>query len=51
MNIKLCLYIAAVLAKVDKYAEIEYSMVSSPAVSMSSIDLSLKVKNYIYYTF
>ncbi|MEQ2285719.1 hypothetical protein AMECASPLE_034852, partial [Ameca splendens] len=31
-----------VLAKVDKYAEIEYSMVSSPAVSQSSIDLNLK---------
>ncbi|XP_013881055.1 bactericidal permeability-increasing protein [Austrofundulus limnaeus] len=35
-----------VLAKVDKYAEIEYSMVSSPAVSTSSIDLSLKGEFY-----
>ncbi|KAM7423158.1 hypothetical protein PAMA_010944 [Pampus argenteus] len=31
-----------VVAQVDKYAEIEYSMVSSPAVSNSSIDFSLK---------
>lgn len=31
-----------VLAKVDQYAEIEYSMVSSPTVSSSSIDFSLK---------
>ncbi|MED6242435.1 hypothetical protein ATANTOWER_004691 [Ataeniobius toweri] len=35
-----------VLAKVDKYAEIEYSMVSSPAVSQSSIDLNLKGEFY-----
>uniref|UniRef100_A0A8D3B3H3 Bactericidal permeability-increasing protein n=2 Tax=Scophthalmus maximus TaxID=52904 RepID=A0A8D3B3H3_SCOMX len=35
-----------VLAKVDKYAEIEYSMVSSPTVSKSSIDLSLKGEFY-----
>lgn len=42
--VSFCLY--AVLAKVDKYAEIEYSMVSSPTVLKSSIDLSLKVKNY-----
>uniref|UniRef100_A0A3Q2ZWY0 Bactericidal permeability-increasing protein n=1 Tax=Kryptolebias marmoratus TaxID=37003 RepID=A0A3Q2ZWY0_KRYMA len=35
-----------VLAKVDKYAEIEYSMVSSPEVSKSSIDLSLKGEFY-----
>lgn len=32
-----------VLAQVDKYAEIEYSMVESPLISNSSIDLSLKV--------
>ncbi|XP_056129176.1 bactericidal permeability-increasing protein-like [Lampris incognitus] len=35
-----------VLAPVDKYAEIEYSMVSSPAVSKSSIDLNLKGEFY-----
>uniref|UniRef100_A0A669CGK3 Bactericidal permeability-increasing protein n=1 Tax=Oreochromis niloticus TaxID=8128 RepID=A0A669CGK3_ORENI len=35
-----------VLAKVDKYAEIEYSMVSSPTVLKSSIDLSLKGEFY-----
>nr|BAM21038.1 bactericidal permeability increasing protein/lipopolysaccharide binding protein [Oplegnathus fasciatus] len=35
-----------VVAKVDKYAEIEYSMVSSPTVSKSSIDLSLKGEFY-----
>ncbi|XP_034538340.1 bactericidal permeability-increasing protein-like [Notolabrus celidotus] len=35
-----------VLAKVDQYAEIEYSMVSSPAVSTSSVDLSLKGEFY-----
>ncbi|KAM7402582.1 hypothetical protein PAMP_017806 [Pampus punctatissimus] len=35
-----------VVAQVDKYAEIEYSMVSSPAVSNSSIDLSLKGEFY-----
>ncbi|KAG9260300.1 bactericidal permeability-increasing protein-like [Astyanax mexicanus] len=35
-----------VLAQVDKYAEIEYSMVESPAVSNSSIDLSLKGEFY-----
>lgn len=40
-------YPTAVLANVDKYAEIEYSMVSSPAISNSSIALKLKVKeNY-----
>uniref|UniRef100_A0A7N6BGQ7 Bactericidal permeability-increasing protein n=1 Tax=Anabas testudineus TaxID=64144 RepID=A0A7N6BGQ7_ANATE len=33
-------------AQVDKYAEIEYSMVSSPTVSKSSIDLSLKGEFY-----
>ncbi|KAM3877984.1 bactericidal permeability-increasing protein-like [Diretmus argenteus] len=32
--------------KVDKYAEIEYSMVAPPAVSNSSIDLSLKGEFY-----
>lgn len=37
-------YHTAVLAKVDKYAEIEYSMVAPPAVSTSSINLMLKVK-------
>nr|XP_019942632.1 PREDICTED: bactericidal permeability-increasing protein-like [Paralichthys olivaceus] len=35
-----------VLAKVDQYAEIEYSMVSSPTVSKSSIDLNLKGEFY-----
>ncbi|XP_035008446.2 bactericidal permeability-increasing protein-like [Hippoglossus stenolepis] len=35
-----------VVAKVDKYAEIEYSMVSSPTVSQASIDLSLKGEFY-----
>ncbi|XP_074528234.1 bactericidal permeability-increasing protein-like [Halichoeres trimaculatus] len=35
-----------VLAKVDQYAEIEYSMVSSPTVSPSSIDFSLKGEFY-----
>ncbi|XP_023117085.1 bactericidal permeability-increasing protein-like [Amphiprion ocellaris] len=35
-----------VLAKVDQYAEIEYSMVSSPIISNSSIDLSLKGEFY-----
>lgn len=35
-----------VLAKVDQYAEIEYSMVSSPTVSTSSIDFSLKGEFY-----
>lgn len=40
-------YRTVVLANVDKYAEIEYSMVSSPAISSSSIALKLKVKeNY-----
>ena len=37
-------YCTAVLAKVDKHAEIEYSMVSSPDISTSSINLKLKVK-------
>lgn len=35
-----------VLAKVDKYAEIEYSMVSSPAISQTSLDLNLKGEFY-----
>ncbi|KAK5873048.1 hypothetical protein PBY51_013693 [Eleginops maclovinus] len=35
-----------VLAKVDQFAEIEYSMVASPAVSTTSIDLSLKGEFY-----
>ncbi|XP_036957423.1 bactericidal permeability-increasing protein-like [Acanthopagrus latus] len=35
-----------VLAKVDKHAEIEYSMVSPPAVSASAIDLNLKGEFY-----
>ncbi|KAM9408515.1 bactericidal permeability-increasing protein-like isoform 1-T2 [Pholidichthys leucotaenia] len=35
-----------VIAKVDQYAEIEYSMVSSPEVSNSSIDLGLKGEFY-----
>lgn len=32
-----------VLAKVDQYAEIEYSMVGSPVISNTSIALGLKV--------
>ncbi|XP_047437733.1 bactericidal permeability-increasing protein-like [Mugil cephalus] len=36
----------SVLAKVDQYAEIEYSMVSPPVVSKSSVDLSLKGEFY-----
>ncbi|XP_054472376.1 bactericidal permeability-increasing protein-like isoform X2 [Anoplopoma fimbria] len=35
-----------VVAKVDKYAEIEYSMVSAPIVSTSSIELGLKGEFY-----
>uniref|UniRef100_A0AAQ4NTF9 Bactericidal permeability-increasing protein n=1 Tax=Gasterosteus aculeatus aculeatus TaxID=481459 RepID=A0AAQ4NTF9_GASAC len=35
-----------VLAKVDKHAEIEYSMVSSPAVTASSLELGLKGEFY-----
>lgn len=35
-----------VLAKVDKYAEIEYSMVESPTILKSCIDLSLKGEFY-----
>ncbi|XP_023280522.1 bactericidal permeability-increasing protein-like [Seriola lalandi dorsalis] len=35
-----------VLAKVDKHAEIEYSMVASPTVTSSSLDLSLKGEFY-----
>ncbi|KAK1800088.1 hypothetical protein P4O66_006143 [Electrophorus voltai] len=35
-----------VLAKVNQYAEIEYSMVESPVISTSSIDLSLKGEFY-----
>ncbi|KAI4877671.1 hypothetical protein NFI96_021202 [Prochilodus magdalenae] len=35
-----------VLARVDQYAEIEYSMVESPAISASSIDLGLKGEFY-----
>lgn len=35
-----------VLAEVDKYAEVEYSMVRSPTVSQSYIDLSLKGEFY-----
>ncbi|KAL6111330.1 bpifc [Pungitius sinensis] len=35
-----------VLAKVDQYAEIEYSLVSSPAVTTSSIELGLKGEFY-----
>ncbi|KAM7006166.1 bactericidal permeability-increasing protein-like [Tautogolabrus adspersus] len=35
-----------VLAKVDKFAEIDYSMVSSPTVSTSSLDLGLKGEFY-----
>ncbi|XP_061687505.1 bactericidal permeability-increasing protein [Syngnathoides biaculeatus] len=35
-----------VLAQVDKYAEIEYSMVTPPAISKSSIGLSLKGEFY-----
>ncbi|TMS19799.1 bactericidal permeability-increasing protein [Larimichthys crocea] len=35
-----------VVAKVDQYAEIEYSMVSSPTIANSSVDLSLKGEFY-----
>lgn len=42
-------YLTAVVAKVDKYAEIEYSMVSSPTVSNSFIGLNLKVKNCTFH--
>lgn len=35
-----------VVARVDEFAEIEYSMVSSPTVSNASIDLSLKGEFY-----
>uniref|UniRef100_A0A8C7KLJ0 Bactericidal permeability-increasing protein n=2 Tax=Oncorhynchus kisutch TaxID=8019 RepID=A0A8C7KLJ0_ONCKI len=35
-----------VLAKVDKYAEVEYSMVTSPTISNTSIDFSLKGEFY-----
>ncbi|XP_038144968.1 bactericidal permeability-increasing protein-like [Cyprinodon tularosa] len=35
-----------VLAKVDKYAEIEYSMVSSPAISQATLDLNMKGEFY-----
>uniref|UniRef100_A0A674DWK2 Bactericidal permeability-increasing protein n=1 Tax=Salmo trutta TaxID=8032 RepID=A0A674DWK2_SALTR len=35
-----------VLAKVDKYAEVEYSMVTSPTISNASIDFSLKGEFY-----
>ncbi|XP_012730104.2 bactericidal permeability-increasing protein [Fundulus heteroclitus] len=35
-----------VLAKVDKYAEIEYSMTSSPVISQSSLELNLKGEFY-----
>ncbi|XP_033977847.1 bactericidal permeability-increasing protein-like [Trematomus bernacchii] len=35
-----------VLAKVDQFAEIEYSMVASPAVSNTSIDFGLKGEFY-----
>ncbi|XP_073325094.1 bactericidal permeability-increasing protein-like [Pagrus major] len=35
-----------VLARVDKHAEIEYSMVSSPSVTTSYIDLNLKGEFY-----
>uniref|UniRef100_A0A9J7XEQ9 Bactericidal permeability-increasing protein n=1 Tax=Cyprinus carpio carpio TaxID=630221 RepID=A0A9J7XEQ9_CYPCA len=35
-----------VLAKVDQYAEIEYSMVGSPVISNTSIDLGLKGEFY-----
>ncbi|XP_037347122.1 bactericidal permeability-increasing protein-like [Pungitius pungitius] len=35
-----------VIAKVDQYAEIEYSLVSSPAVTTSSIELGLKGEFY-----
>ncbi|KAK7898977.1 hypothetical protein WMY93_019830 [Mugilogobius chulae] len=35
-----------VLAKVDEYAEIQYSMVSSPVITTDSVDLSLKGEFY-----
>lgn len=46
LNVKLTFYLTAVVAQVDKYAEIEYSMVLPPTVSQSSIDLNLKVKKW-----
>ena len=42
--IKWILSYVTVLAKVDKDAEIEYSLVESPAISKSCIDFSLKVR-------
>lgn len=36
-------FLPAVLAEVDKYTEVEYSMVRSPTISQSYIALSLKV--------
>lgn len=47
LNIWETFYPTAVVAKVDQYAEIEYSMVSSPTIANSSVDLSLKVLNSI----
>ncbi|XP_073325046.1 bactericidal permeability-increasing protein-like [Pagrus major] len=40
------LQLLKVLARVDKHAEIEYSMVSSPSVTTSFIDLNLKGEFY-----
>lgn len=36
-------FVHAVLAEVDKYAEVEYSIMRSPTISQSYIDLGLKV--------
>lgn len=46
LNVELTVRLIVVVARVDKYAEIEYSMVSTPTVSSSSVDLSLKVKTF-----
>lgn len=42
-NIDISVVDTPVLAEVDQYAEIEYSMVGSPVISNTSIDLGLKV--------
>lgn len=51
LNVWVTFCFAAVLAKVDKFAEIEYSMVASPTVSQSAIDLSLKVKSFASFPY
>lgn len=49
LNIYVTFCYTAVVAQVDQYAEVEYSMVSTPTISKSSIDLSLKVKNSLLF--